>query len=131
MGPSSTDPPRPFLQGGPGSLSGKQPPSVDPDDANKLVPCTAFALLFCASPPGDSDDSGVGGPPGLVLETNQWTAQALSTDSPGWTLSIDLWVLASPGDPGLRRDSSPVQLAHVWAEGLGTDRCTQCGWGSA
>lgn len=98
----------------------EQPPSVGPDDANKLVPCTVFALLCFASPPGDSDDSGGRGPPGLALETNQWTAQALSVDSPGWTLSIDLWVLASPGDPGWRRDSSPVRLAHMWAKGLVT-----------
>ena len=119
MGPSSTGPPGPSQQGGPGSVHGKQShQSTLMMLINQFLALPllfSFLLLHLVVPASQEGGTLLAQE---TLETNQWTAQALSTGSPGWTPSVNLWVLASPTGPGWRRDSSPIQLAHMWATGL-------------
>lgn len=113
VGLSSADPPGPSLQGGPGSLCGNIPHQSTLMIIIKrflALPSLCSFLLLCLVALATWE---TGAPPGLALKT-EWAAQAPSTGNPALTL----WGLASPGDPGWRRDSSPVQLAPTWAEGL-------------
>lgn len=121
MGPSSTGPPGPSQQGGPGSVHGKQShQSTLMMLINRFLALPLlflFLLLHLVVPASQEGGTFLAQE---TLETNQWTAQALSTGSPGWTPSVNLWVLVSPTGPGWRCDSSPIQLAHMWATGLVT-----------